>query len=200
MSYICPKCNHTINISEEKLRALGYLTVCPECFSTLKIIGNYAYIPTENVPLTDDAKERDKDERESTPREEFHPLYHQAVEFLATCNAISTPMLQSRFNISSEQAAELMRDLERHGIVGPYRNGAPRKILIPHNQNLPSLHWLHPLQEGAPDPQTLSDGEEDPNSDEVPNKTYGCTINLSGCFTILLLILAVYFLIHMLSS
>lgn len=199
MSYLCPKCNHPINISEEKLRALGYLTVCPQCLSSLKIIGNYAYIPTETVPLdeTESAQSTDNDKR----HEQFHPLHQQAVDFVASCNAISTPMLQARFGITSKEAAELMQDLERNGIVGPYNNGAPRKILIPHNKNLPGFGWFMAKDDTEENTQA-PDGIDDsvPESEEKPNgKTYGCTINLTGCMFVIFLIMTIYLIIKYLS-
>ena len=198
MSYICPKCNHTINISEEKLRALGYLTVCPGCLSTLKIIGNYAYIPTEEVPLAEEVS--DDEDVNNKPQEQFSPLYRQAVEYLGSCNAISTPMLQAYFGISSEEAAELMRELERNGIVGPYRNGAPRKILIPHNPNLPSAYW-HRMAPPGEDVHATNDEDEPSHGDENDRggKTYGCTVNLSGCLTVLLIIMGIWLLIQLLN-
>ena len=41
-------------------------------------------------------------------------------------------MLRDRFHISDERAAELIRQLEAGGVIGPYNNGGPRQILIPH--------------------------------------------------------------------
>ena len=49
-----------------------------------------------------------------------------------TCTAITPMMLRDRFHISDERAAELIRQLEAGGAIGPYNNGGPRQILIPH--------------------------------------------------------------------
>lgn len=60
------------------------------------------------------------------------PLYNDAIQFLMTCTAITPMMLRDHFQISNERAAELIRQLEAAGAIGPYNNGGPRQILIPH--------------------------------------------------------------------
>lgn len=47
MKYRCPKCGKEIEISEQELKNLHNSIVCPQCLSTLKIDGDYAYIPLE---------------------------------------------------------------------------------------------------------------------------------------------------------
>lgn len=60
------------------------------------------------------------------------PLYNEALQFLTTCVSITPMMLRDRFHISDERAAELIRQLEAGGAIGPYNDGGPRRILIPH--------------------------------------------------------------------
>jgi hypothetical protein len=60
------------------------------------------------------------------------PLFNDAIQFLMTCTAITPMMLRDHFQISNERAAELIRQLEAAGAIGPYNNGGPRQILIPH--------------------------------------------------------------------
>ena len=62
------------------------------------------------------------------------PLYNQAIQYLGECTAITPMMLRDRFHITDERAAELIRQLEANGIIGPYNNGGPRQILIPHRE------------------------------------------------------------------
>ena len=57
------------------------------------------------------------------------PLYQDALQFLAHCHAITPMMLRDHFRISDERAAELIRQLEEGGAIGPYNNGGPRQIL-----------------------------------------------------------------------
>ena len=59
------------------------------------------------------------------------PLYNEAIKFLMNCAAITPMMLRDHFQISDERAAELIRQLEAGGGIGPYNNGGPRQILIP---------------------------------------------------------------------
>ena len=47
MKYRCPKCGKEIEISEQELTTLKNHIVCPQCLSTLKIDGDYAYIPLD---------------------------------------------------------------------------------------------------------------------------------------------------------
>lgn len=51
MDFFCPKCGKKIDMSPEELIRLNYSTVCPRCLSDLRIIGEYAYIPTDDTPL-----------------------------------------------------------------------------------------------------------------------------------------------------
>jgi hypothetical protein len=66
------------------------------------------------------------------PLPDSDPLYNDAIQFLMTCTAITPMMLRDHFHISNERAAELIRQLEAGGAIGPYNNGGPRQILIPH--------------------------------------------------------------------
>jgi len=61
------------------------------------------------------------------------PLYQAALKYLSICSAITPMMLRDYFGISDERAAELIRQLESSGAIGPYNGGAPRQILIPHS-------------------------------------------------------------------
>jgi len=66
------------------------------------------------------------------PLPDSDPLYNDAIQFLMTCTSITPMMLRDHFQISDERAAELIRQLEAGGAIGPYNNGGPRQILIPH--------------------------------------------------------------------
>lgn len=183
MAVICPKCSKNIDFSGESTPSEGVVTRCPQCGSILKIIGDYAYIPTEKVTLDNVSEEREPEQ------EPTHPLFNEAVELIKTCNAISTPTLQSFFNISADEAAKLMTELEQKGIVGPYNNGAPRKILIEHNTSLVYIH----RKKSSDD--TLSDTQDEPTD---ATRSYGCTINLGGCLTVITIILIIYLIYNIL--
>ena len=43
--------------------------------------------------------------------------------------AASTSMLQRRFRIGYSRAARIIDTMETVGVIGPYENGKPRKIL-----------------------------------------------------------------------
>ena len=140
--YTCPKCGTELEYDEEALKAMGNSVVCSECQSVLKADGDFLYIPTDDnsfepvdadadtpPPFTADNIVDDAD------RQEYDPLYDAAVEYIATCNAVSLPMLMSYFHITQEEATALMAKLEANGVVGPF-TGGPRKILIPHSDAL----------------------------------------------------------------
>ena len=108
----CPKCGHEASTGAH---------FCPNCGASFD----------EPTPSrTDDTIE------DATvlppPLPNVDPLYNDAVRFLANCYAITPMMLRDHFGISDERAAELIRQLEAGGAIGPYNNGGPRQILIPH--------------------------------------------------------------------
>ena len=171
MKYTCPKCGKKMELSTEVLINSDYKVVCPQCLCQLQIIGDYAYIPNEDLQLDSTAEpaqtincpvcgheastgthfcpncgksfdappsvpETTTDVEDATvlppPLPNSDPLYNEAVKFLMTCRSITPMMLRDRFHISDERAAELIRQLEAGGVIGPYNNGGPRQILIPH--------------------------------------------------------------------
>ena len=171
MKYTCPKCGKKMELSTEVLINSGYKVVCPQCLCQLHIVGDYAYIPSEDLQLdttaepaqticcpvcgheastgthfcpncgtsfdaasaaTDTVTQVEDATVLPPPLPNTDPLYNEAVKFLMTCSAITPMMLRDRFHISDERAADLIRQLEAGGVIGPYNNGGPRQILIPH--------------------------------------------------------------------
>lgn len=207
MKYKCPKCGEELELTQEQLEATGYQAVCPKCISPLKIEGEFAYIPLEE-PAMDVADEElqqaqpveavEIDDDETPPPfhgdvANKHPLYDDAVAYIKTCNAISVPRLKDYFGIIQEEAAELMRQLEENGIVGPYQGGAPRKILIEHNTGLPSALEGRRTYEQDKQMDFLRREMERLRQGENPQvKTYGCS-----CFSVLLIAMAIYLLFQL---
>ena len=174
MNYTCPKCGKKMDLSTEVLINNDYKVICPQCLCQLQIVGDYAYIPHEDLELDTTVEPSrtincpkcgheastgahfcpncgasfDSSTPSTTaidiapedvtvlppPLPNCDPLYQEAVKFLRDCTAITPMMLRDRFHISDERAAELIRQLEAGGIIGPYNNGGPRQILIPHRQ------------------------------------------------------------------
>lgn len=216
MIYTCPKCGKKMDLSTEVLINSGYKVVCPQCLCELQIIGDYAYIPHEELKLdttiehsrtincpkcgheastgahfcpncgasfdTHSTTALDISPEDVTvlppPLPDQDPLYHEALKFLANCSAITPMMLRDRFHISNERAAELLRQLEQGGAVGPYNNGGPRQILIPHRR----------LYE-APRPIL-----NDTNTGNTPRRTQ--VPRTGGCLTWVLIFLFLSFLIR----
>jgi DNA-directed RNA polymerase subunit RPC12/RpoP len=216
MIYTCPKCGKKMDLSTEVLINSGYKVVCPQCLCELQIIGDYAYIPHEELKLdttiepsrtincpkcgheastgahfcpncgasfdTHSTTALDISPEDVTvlppPLPDQDPLYHEALKFLANCSAITPMMLRDRFHISNERAAELLRQLEQGGAVGPYNNGGPRQILIPHRR----------LYE-APRPIL-----NDTNTENTPRRTQ--VPRTGGCLTWVLIFLFLSFLIR----
>ena len=172
MIYICPKCGKKMDLSTEVLIGSDYKVICPQCLCQLHIVGDYAYIPHDELELDTSVKPSrsincpkcgheastgahfcpncgtsfDTPAPSTTavdiapddvtvlppPLPDGDPLYNEAIQFLRGCTAITPMMLRDRFHISDQRAAELIRQLEAGGIIGPYNNGGPRQILIPH--------------------------------------------------------------------
>ena len=108
----CPQCGHEASTGAH---------FCPNCGASFDTPSSTAVdIAPEDVTVL------------PPPLPDSDPLYSEAVQFLSGCTAITPMMLRDRFHISDERAAELIRQLEAGGIIGPYNNGGPRQILIPH--------------------------------------------------------------------
>lgn len=58
------------------------------------------------------------------------PLYDQVVEFVVTSKKASTSLVQRRFRIGYNRAANLIDKLEERGIVGPQNGSKPREVLV----------------------------------------------------------------------
>ena len=195
MRYTCPKCGKHIDLSVEALIAAEYKTVCPQCLTRLEIVGDYAYVPlddgslelrresaTEPTPATTEVIETAEVIDSGAPlpplpsqlgNEGRDPLFDDAVRYLGQCSAITPIMLRDYFNIPLERAQDLIAQLEQAGCVGPYRGGAPRKILIDHREGLPN-----PYNYGQRfDPAQAQQTEQSPQPQE--GKTV--KINCLGC-------------------
>ncbi len=186
MRYTCPKCGKKMELSIEVLINSGYKVICPQCLSQLQIVGDFAYIPNEDLeldttvspsqtincptcgheastgahfcpncgtsfdtttPSSEPATTIDAEDVTVLPPPvpNSDPLYNEAVKYLMTCNSITPMMLRDRFHITDERAAELIRQLEAGGVIGPYNNGGPRQILIPHQ-----AYYERTTQQGVP--------------------------------------------------
>ena len=216
MIYICPKCGKKMDLSTEVLINSDYKVICPQCLCQLQIVGDYAYIPHDDLELDTSIKPSqtincpkcgheastgahfcpncgssfDTPTSPSTtwdlapedvtvlppPLPNCDPLYNEALKFLANCTAITPMMLRDHFRISNERAAELIRQLEAGGAIGPYNNGGPRQILIPHRR----LYDYTPPQQDTP--QGTYTGHSTPRPRRM------------GCFTWLLFIMLFIFL------
>ena len=183
MKYKCPNCGKLLEFTSEELLALHNKVECHHCNTFLEIVGEYAYMPLADGSLDlagDDAQEEavqmDKPQRD--------PLYNQAVDYIITCNAITPTMLSEYFSIPIERAQALIDQLEADGVVGPYNGGAPRKILIPHNTDLPFGFQQYFDSEA---PQTPPPFKQ--------SKVY--TINCGSCLFALLILLALIAMIKL---
>ena len=217
MNYTCPKCGKKMDLSTEVLINSDYRVICPQCLCQLHIVGDYAYIPHEELELDTTVEPSrtincPKCGHEASTGSHFcpncgasfdssthstavdiapedvtvlppplpgnDPLYQEAINFLRNCIAITPMMLRDRFHISDERAAELIRQLEAGGIIGPYNNGGPRQILIPHR----GLYVRTPAQD-------TSMGKQPRPRQNMPQP------RRMGCITYLMIIMLVMFLV-----
>ncbi len=61
---------------------------------------------------------------------EYDELFDDAVEFLLDGGLPAVSALQRRFSIGYIRAARLIDDMEARGIVSPYAEGSPRRVII----------------------------------------------------------------------
>jgi S-DNA-T family DNA segregation ATPase FtsK/SpoIIIE len=57
--------------------------------------------------------------------------YDEAVRCIATHRVASASFLQRRLGVGYNRAANLIEEMERHGVVGPAQGSKPRKVLVP---------------------------------------------------------------------
>ncbi len=161
----CPRCGY-----ETKSNA----HFCPNCgasFDTPSSATSAIDIAPEDVTVI------------PPPIPNSDPLYQEAVKFLAYCPSITPMMLRDHFQISAERAAELIRQLEAGGVIGPYNNGGPRQILIPH-RNLYYSDGMRDYKYGQNQGGDFSNGQNRP----MPHP------RRSGCLFWLLFIMIFIFL------
>jgi DNA segregation ATPase FtsK/SpoIIIE, S-DNA-T family len=61
-------------------------------------------------------------------------LYQEAKRIVITTKIASISMLQRRLKIGFNKAAGLIEQMEKEGIVGPYREGKPRRVTFNHQE------------------------------------------------------------------
>jgi S-DNA-T family DNA segregation ATPase FtsK/SpoIIIE len=57
--------------------------------------------------------------------------YEEAVRYVATHRVASASFLQRRLGVGYNRAANLIEEMERHGVVGPAQGSKSRKVLVP---------------------------------------------------------------------
>lgn len=58
------------------------------------------------------------------------PLYNEVVEFVVTTGKASASLIQRRFKVGYNRAANLVDKLEERGIIGPQNGSKPREVLV----------------------------------------------------------------------
>ncbi len=192
MKITCPKCGHVTEIAASELSAVDNKVVCPSCMSTLKVDGDYAYIPTADCTFNPepDPEPVQPDQTEQTGSWVAQggledPLLNDAIEYVEMCNAISTEMLQRYLDVDFARAADIMRRLEEKGIVGP-ATGGPRQILIPHNGGL-----FGRAPKNREETAEIKDLKKLIDSGEVKTHVFGC----SSCSMVVIGLILAYIVI-----
>ncbi len=190
MKITCPKCGHVTEIAADELSALDNKVVCPSCMSTLKVDGDYAYIPTADNTFDPDPEPVATEQLEQGDTWVAQggledPLLKDAIEYVEMCNAISTEMLQRYLGVDFARAADIMRRLEEKGIIGP-ATGGPRQILIPHSGGL-----LGNVPKNREELAEMKDIKARIESGEVKTHVFGC----SSCMLVIIGLLVAYLVI-----
>jgi S-DNA-T family DNA segregation ATPase FtsK/SpoIIIE len=141
-------------IGAEKLLGRGdMLFLPPQSSNLIRIQGSFItdeeiesvceFIKKQRVPEYNmEIVERKEIEETEIPEmgleyDDEEVLYEQAKRIVLTTKIASISMLQRRLRIGFNKAARLIERMEEEGIVGPYQEGKPRKVLVnPEENNL----------------------------------------------------------------
>lgn len=115
---------HSAYVNEDEIEALvDKLATIPAQYDidAMEFIQNNGVVDTDVEGITTDGEGGGlKDEK-----------YEEAVRCVATHRVASASFLQRRLGVGYNRAANLIEEMERHGVVGPAQGSKPRKVLVP---------------------------------------------------------------------
>ena len=115
---------HSAYVDEEEIEALvEKLATLPIQYDTgaMEFIETNGIVDTDVEGITTDGEGGGlKDEK-----------YDEAVKTVTMHRVASASFLQRRLGVGYNRAANLIEEMERHGIVGPAQGSKPRKVLVP---------------------------------------------------------------------
>lgn len=115
---------HSAYVHEDEIEALvDKLATLPAQFNSeaMEFIQNNGVADDDVEGITSDGEGGPlKDEK-----------YSEAVRCVAMHRVASASFLQRRLGVGYNRAANLIEEMERHGIVGPAQGSKPRKVLVP---------------------------------------------------------------------
>jgi S-DNA-T family DNA segregation ATPase FtsK/SpoIIIE len=115
---------HSAYVHEDEIEALvDKLATLPAQFNTdaMEFIQNNGVADEDVEGITTDGTGGPlKDEK-----------YNDAVHCVAMHRVASASFLQRRLGVGYNRAANLIEEMERHGVVGPAQGSKPRKVLVP---------------------------------------------------------------------
>jgi S-DNA-T family DNA segregation ATPase FtsK/SpoIIIE len=115
---------HSAFVNEEEIEALvDKLATLPVQYDTgaMEFLESNGTVDTDVEGITSDGEGGAlKDDK-----------YEEAVRCVATHRVASASFLQRRLGVGYNRAANLIEEMERHGVVGPAQGSKPRKVLVP---------------------------------------------------------------------
>lgn len=115
---------HSAFVNEDEIEALvDKLATLPVQYDTgaMEFLDSNGTVDTDVEGITVDGEGGGlKDEK-----------YEEAVRCVAMHRVASASFLQRRLGVGYNRAANLIEEMERHGVVGPAQGSKPRKVLVP---------------------------------------------------------------------
>lgn len=115
---------HSAYVHEDEIEALvDKLATLPIQYDTgaMEFLESNGTVDTDVEGITTDGEGGGlKDEK-----------YEEAVRCVAMHRVASASFLQRRLGVGYNRAANLIEEMERHGVVGPAQGSKPRKVLVP---------------------------------------------------------------------
>lgn len=111
--------------------------------------------------------------------ESVDELFDDAVEFVIGAGKASTSLIQRRFRIGYNRAANIIDEMEARGIIGPADGSKPRQVLATSAPTRDDAPMAEEAPEAVPQAEVISETASEPVSEHVSDEPVNAASNNS---------------------